>query len=136
MKKTVYILRGCPGNGKTTLAEELCTSNKSSVICSADDYFTDLDGNYNWDAEQLGSAHNWCFNLFEENIKDETEIIIVANTNTRERDVNKYRNYAIENDYTVFVLTVENYHKGKNIHNVPEETIDKMKEQLKNSIKL
>lgn len=136
MKKTVYILRGCPGNGKSTLAEELCASNNSSVICSADDYFTDLDGNYNWVADQIGSAHKWCFNLFEENIKDETEIIVIANTNTRERDVNIYRNYAIENGYKVFVMTVENWHNGVNVHNVPLETIDKMKEQLKSSIKL
>lgn len=134
--KAVHILRSIPGAGKTTLANELCNNNRSSVICTADDYFTDENGNYNWDPEKIGSAHKWCFNLFEENIKDETEIIIVANTNTREKDVNKYRNYAIENGYTVFVQTVENWHNGVNTHGVPDETLDKMSKQLKNSIKL
>lgn len=136
MKKNVYILRSVPGAGKTTFAEELCGGNRSSVICCADDYFTDLEGNYNWDVEKIGSAHKWCFNLFEENIADETETIVVANTNTRERDVNKYRNYALENAYKVFVMTIENWHGGVNTHGVPDETLDKMKEQIKNSIKL
>lgn len=135
--KVVYILRGIPGNGKSTLAEQLVTNSKtSSVICCADDYFTNLDGNYNWDAEKIGSAHKWCFNLFDENIKDQTETIIVANTSTRETDVNKYRNHAIENGYMVFVLTIENWHNGVNTHNVPNETLEKMRTQLKNSIKL
>lgn len=133
--KTVYILRACPGSGKSTLAESLCDSTKSNVICCADDYFMH-NGEYLWDDEKIGSAHKWCQSLFLENLKDETEIIVVANTNTRLSDVNLYRNLAIEHGYMVFVLTVENHHQGKNVHNVPDEVIDKMEQQLKNSIKL
>jgi predicted kinase len=135
--KVVYILRGIPGNGKSTLAEELCNNGKSSVICCADDYFTDIEtGEYNWNVEKIGAAHKWCFELFEDNLKNDTEIIVVANTNTRETDVNKYRNLALEYNYLTFVLTVENWHNGKDIHNVPDEAKTRMKEQLKNSIKL
>jgi hypothetical protein len=32
--------------------------------------------------------------------------------------------------YTVFTLVVENRHGGKNIHNVPEEIIEKMKQRF------
>lgn len=135
MEKIVYILRGIPGNGKSTLAEQLCDTNKSSVICCADDYFMH-NNEYLFNAEKLGSAHKWCQQLFLENLTDETEIIVVANTNTRERDVNVYRKLAIEHGYTVFVLTVENWHNGNDVHNVPEETKEKMREQLIKSIKL
>lgn len=136
MKKVVYILRSIPGAGKTTLAEALTDNEKSSVICCADDYFTDEEGNYNWDAEKIGSAHLWCQNLFVENLKDGTEIIVAANTNTRTKDVNFYKVLAEEYDYKVFVTVVENYHNGKNSRGVPDETLDKMENAIKTNIKL
>lgn len=136
MDKIVYILRSVPGAGKSTLAEELVKNHLSSAICCADDYFMDDEGNYNWSAEKLGSAHMWCQSLFKENLIDGTDVIVVANTSTRERDVNAYRKVALEYGYNVFVLVIENYHEGVNIHNVPVDAIDKMKEQIKNSLKL
>ncbi len=135
MKKIVYLLRGVCGCGKSSLAEELAKIG-SSVICCADDYFMDDEGNYNWSADKIGSAHLWCQNLFLENLKDGTEVIIVANTSTRERDVNVYRKLALEYGYLVYVMTVENHHNGVNIHNVSEETLINMEKQLLNSIKL
>lgn len=137
MKKDVYILRAVPGSGKSTIAEELCDNSYSSVICCADDYFTDQEtGEYNWIAEQIGSAHKWCQSMFKESLDDGVEIIVVANTNTMERDVNVYRNMALEAGYRVFVLTVENWHDGKDVHNVPQIAKDAMKEKLIKSIKL
>lgn len=137
MHKIVYLMRGLPGNGKSTLAEMLTDTTKSSVICCADDYFTDIEtGEYNWSAEKIGSAHMWCQNLFKESLADGVEIIVVANTNTTTKDVNTYRKLAIEAGYMVFVLTVENWHDGMDIHNVPEEVKDKMRKALINSIKL
>lgn len=137
MNKIVYILRAIPGSGKSTLAEELCNTSKSSVICCADDYFTDIEtGEYNWSIEKIGSAHQWCQSFFKEAIEDGTEIIVVANTNTTEKEVNVYRNPAIEAGYTVFVLTVENWHNGKDVHNVPEATKEAMRTKLRNSSKL
>lgn len=135
--KTVFILRGIPGNGKSKLADTLCENYKSSVICCADDYFTNFEtGDYNWDAEKIGSAHLWCKNLFKENLEDQTDIIVVANTNIRQRDVKIYRNLALEYNYLVFVLTVENWHDGQDSHNVPIEVKEKMKETLIKTIKL
>jgi predicted kinase len=137
MKKIVYILRAVSGAGKTTLAESLCDTIYSSVICCADDYFTDIEtGEYNWNVEALESAHKWCQAMFKEHLEDETDIIVVSNTNVMERDVNTYRNLALEYGYKVFVLTVENWHNGKDVHNVPEETKIAMKSKLLNSMKL
>jgi len=143
MNKVCFILRGVPGNGKSTIAEYLNTlANKDvllvnkSVICCADDYFTDTEGNYNFNINKIHLAHIYCHGIFMNAINTDTPLVIVANTSTRERDVNLYRNSAIEKGYMVFVLTVENWHQGKDVHNVPEDTKIKMKEQLKNSIKL
>lgn len=136
MENTVIILRGIPGNGKSTLAEYLNGLTDDAVICCADDYFTDDKGNYNFDASKLFQAHRECSYKFEEAVKYSKPLVILANTNTRTSDVNNYREMAIFYGYRVFVLTVENWHGGKDVHNVPEEAKERMKKQLMASIKL
>lgn len=135
----VFILRSVPGAGKSTLAETLASMKsdlQTSRICCADDYFTDEKGNYNFKQEEIGNAHAYCKRQYSDAISKKVDFIIVANTSTRASDVNYYRNIAIENRYTCFVLTVENWHDGKNVHSVPEDVLAKMKDQLIRSIKL
>lgn len=138
--KVVYILRAVPGAGKSTVADhihDLCTkSGKTAMICCADDFFTDSDGNYIWDAERIGHAHLWCKKQFSEAIAEGINTIIVSNTNTQARDVKHYRNEATENGYIIFVITVENWHEGIDIHNVPDEAKERMSDQLQASIRL
>lgn len=135
MNKVVYILRSVPGAGKSTLAEHLCDTSKSSHICCADDYFM-VDGEYKWDVEKLGSAHAWCMQSFIECLKDNVDVIVVANTNTYEKDVKSYYEKAKEYGYTVFSLVVENRHDGKNVHDVSDEILATMENRLKQNIKL
>lgn len=140
----VIILRGIPGSGKSSVADFLVkmaknqrvTVDTQSVICCADDYFTDKEGNYNYKQEEIGNAHAYCKRLFNDSIAKKVPYIIVSNTSTRASDVNYYRNIAVENRYMCFVMTVENWHNGIDVHNVPEEVKEKMREQLKNSMKL
>lgn len=139
--KTVIILRGVPGNGKSTVADYIETlavtsSSRSATICCADDYFIDDNGDYVYDRNKIHLAHEWCQKLFKCSLDIADDLIIVANTSTREKDVNTYRNMAIEYGYIVFVMTVENWHNGKDVHNVPEDVKDNMRNQLKQSIKL
>jgi len=133
--KTVFILRACPGAGKSTLAESLTDNNRSSTICCADDYFMHGD-EYRFDPEKIGAAHQWCQKMFDDATTEGVEIVVVANTNTHERDVNHYRNLAIERGYMVFVTIVENWHNGNDVHNVPSEVKDKMRNAIKQNIKL
>ena len=62
--------------------------------------------------------------------------VIIANTNTTEKEIEVYVEYAKCFNYRVFSVVIENRHNGVNVHNVPAETQEKMKKRLINSIKL
>jgi predicted kinase len=129
--KYLYILRGCPGAGKTTIAESL-----NGSICCADDYFTDANGNYNFDKSKLYENHKKCYALAESYMLNNTEKIIIANTNIEVKDVKKYKNLGEFYGYTVFILTIENWHKNDNVHNVPTDKIIQFEQKLRRSIRL
>jgi protein tyrosine phosphatase len=98
--------------------------------------FFERNGEYKFDSTKLGEAHKWCFEGVKRAIEDKTHIIIISNTSTRSEDVLRYKNLGEENGYKVYVLTVENWHGGSNIHNVPEEKLVNMENSLRNSMRL
>ena len=135
MDRTLYLLRATSGSGKSTLAKKLLQL-PDSVAFAADDYHTDEDGNYVWQIHNISKAHHWCKLHVEISMEDSVSNIIVHNTNTSEKEIKPYLDLAEEYGYTVISLVVENRHKGKNVHNVPDEVIDKQERRLRNSIVL
>lgn len=131
MKKSLFILRGLPGAGKTSLAEAL----EIKAVCSADDYFVH-GGNYVWKVEQLHAAHDWCQRKCRRFMKKQIDKIIIANTFTSARELKPYQDLARQFGYTVFSIVVENRHGGTNVHNVPEETLEKFRNRLIENIEL
>ena len=131
MKKLI-LLRGLPGCGKTSLAEFLRDGigGDRCVAFAADDYFTDINGDYNFDVKKLGVAHLWCRSQVMNNMAMEVPVIIVHNTLTTPKEIKEYTNMADIRGYQVVSLIVENRHGSTNIHNVPEETLVKMKERF------
>jgi len=57
---TLFEIRGLPGAGKSTFADELEATGAVSVALSADDYMVDERGNYAFDPARLGEAHARC----------------------------------------------------------------------------
>lgn len=126
MSKDLIVLRGIPGSGKSSVAELF----GSKAICTADDYFEDEQGNYNFDPTKLKDAHADCqmrCGLYMENGNPK---IIVANTSTVAWEMEVYEKLAAKYGYRVYHLIVENRHGGKNSHGVPEEAIQKMKDRF------
>lgn len=143
--KTLILLRGLPGAGKSTVANLLSESGKYPVL-SADMYFEDSEGNYNWDSSKIKDAHQWC-RIEVEKIMSGSDMyfrpgyplkiyvecgdkIFVANTFTQEWEMRPYYELAEKYGYMVVSLICENRHKGQNVHDVPEETIEKMQQRF------
>jgi len=133
MEKTLTLLRGVPGSGKSSFAK-MITNNYS--ICEADQFFYDKEGNYNFDPTRLKAAHEWCKFHVETRMKDNQNNpqyypnIVVSNTFTQEWEMGDYFDLAKKYGYKVFTLIVENRHGGVNQHGVPEEKIQQMKDRF------
>ena len=134
-EKTLYIVRGLPGSGKSTFAKKLVGSD--FLVCEADKYFIDKETNeYKFDPSKIKDAHAYCQNLVETYMKDSLVNdqwygeIAVSNTFTQEWEMNVYFDLAKKYDYTVFVIIVENRQGGKNTHGVPEEKLEIMKNRF------
>src|SRR5687768_10732298 len=114
--RSLIILRGLPGSGKSTVAKVL-SENKWPVF-SIDNYFTDPETNtYNFEFQNNHLAYKQCEDMTKAAMRQGIEKIFVDNTFTLEWEMEPYFKMASEFRYTVFVATVENRHHGKNIHN-------------------
>ena len=121
--KTLYIVRGIPGSGKSTFAQSL-----DCPVFEADQYFIDSEtGEYKFDGSKIKLAHNWCKLRVEQSMEDDSQKIAVSNTFTQEWEMDAYYELAKQYGYRVFSLIVENRHGGVNEHGVPEDKLEQMK---------
>ena len=128
--KNLILLRGLPGSGKSTTATLLGAGSSGTAHFEADMFFM-RDGEYKFDFTQIKEAHKWCQNSVERAMfLGHNSTIIVSNTFTQEWEMEVYYNLAKEWDYRVTSLIVENRHEGVNVHGVPQETLDKMKQRF------
>lgn len=128
--KSLILLRGLPGSGKTTLAHVLNENGKYPVF-SVDDFFTDATGKYHFEFEKNHLAYKQCEENTRNAMKAGTEKIFLDNTFTLEWEMEPYFKMAAENNYQVHVITVENRHAGNNVHGITNEQLKKMAEKFK-----
>ena len=127
--KNLYLIRGVPGSGKTTLAETLALALEG-FVASSDDYFM-VNGEYQFDPTKLKQAHAWCQRVVRGQMRDsDRENIFVANTFTQAWEMKPYIDMAEEYGYRVFSMIVENRHDGKNVHGCPDDKVEQMKKRF------
>lgn len=134
--KHLYILRGLPGSGKSNTAYRITNQYKNAgydvAIISADDFFM-VDGVYRCNKYKITEAHEACKINAINKMSTGTPCIIIDNTNVHRWEYQIYIRLAkvfgyeinyidiFDGDLTNEVLT------ARNIHNIPLETIAKMR---------
>ena len=119
--KTLYIVRGVSGSGKTTFAKELAERFACRYF-EADMYFVRVDGAYTFNPAMLPKAHEWCLNAVRDEIRAGYDVI-VSNTFTREWEMQEYIRAALLHDYTVRVITCTG--RYQNVHGLTEAMVAK-----------
>jgi predicted kinase len=126
MEKILYCVRGVAGSGKSTFAKTL-----GGRHYEADMFFIDpISGEYKFDGSKIKLAHEWCQNRVEGDMILNMDKIVVSNTFTQEWELEKYFELAKKYGYKVFTIIVENRHGGTNVHNVPEDKLEQMKNRF------
>jgi len=120
----LILVRGLPGSGKSTFAKSL-----GCPYFEADEYFV-KDNRYVFDGSKIKLAHQWCKERTEHVMREGIKKIAVSNTFTQEWEMEDYYKLAEQYGYSVFSVIVENRHNGTNVHGVPEDKLEIMKERF------
>lgn len=136
--KNVYIMMGIPGGGKSTWIRNNVPSD--AVICSADHFFEDANDNYSWKAELLFPAHKTCFRKYIKALDNPYgHNVVVDNTNTKRAFMQDYVHEANLRGIDVTIVTIvadPAVAALRNVHGVPAETVNKMHNELLNTLKI
>ena len=133
MNGVLFLVRGLPGSGKTSFASAIWNDY---AVFEADKFSYDKEGNYNFDPSKLKEAHAWCKNEVEsrmiehQNNQQYYPEIAVSNTFTQEWEMEDYFKLAEKYEYKVVSLILENRHGSQNVHGVPDEKLQIMKDRF------
>lgn len=130
MKPKLILIRGLPGSGKSTLAQEIVLGKENWEHYEADMYFMN-NGKYDFNPSLLGRAHSWCQNEVESAFHYGVNVV-VSNTFTTLKELTPY--FLIAKEHGIIPSVVHCQHSFGSVHDVPQETIDKMKTRWQNDV--
>jgi predicted kinase len=137
MKKTMMILRGVSGSGKSTYAQRVMSRlgrmfHYTTVKCSADDFFM-VKGEYKFNPRMLGRAHEFSKDKARKALRGGIDLVVIDNTNTQAWEYEPYVTMAKDNGYRVVFRVIGKFdsvsldlYATRNTHGVPREAINRM----------
>ena len=128
----LILIRGIPGSGKSTLAKQLkfALGSQITIHLEADMYFM-KDGVYEFDVDKLHAAHQWC-QRETDNALFYKQDVIVSNTFTTIKELKPYFEIAKSHSIIPIMYTCNN--RFQNVHNVPEENLQRMRDRFVHDI--
>ena len=123
--QTIYLIRGAPGSGKTTCAQLLISEGIAQKHFEADSFFINQYNEYTYNREFNEDAHNLCF-LSAKQALYAGYSVVVSNTFTKLWELESYFKMAQELNVQVKVFHCNRSYK--NVHNVPQSVVDRMKQ--------
>lgn len=127
MGKTLYIIRGASGSGKSSLSRALL-EDKEACFYEADFFFYNDNCEYDFRPERLKDAHEWCRLHVHGAMEMGVELIGVSNTFTQLWEIEPYIKLCKQYGYTPFIVQCENCFDNE--HGVPETAVDKQYNRL------
>ena len=113
----LVLIRGLPGSGKSTMAKRDFPGHRH---IETDMYFINYIGDYHFDRDLLGVAHNWCFKQVSDQLHDGFDVV-VSNTFTQRWEMQRYLDLPFP--HRIITATGD----WPNIHNVPQDAIERMR---------
>lgn len=126
--KQLYLIRGLPGSGKSTLGLTIVGENHKHLQFEADQFFVQSDGSYKFEKERIGEAHLWCQGMVHNAMIDGMSPLVVSNTFSQRWEMKAYYSMANLYDYQVTEITITGK-MHQNVHDVPGEVIQRMIER-------
>ena len=137
--KQVIIMRGLSGSGKSTFVKN---KYPDAAICSADNFFYDEEGNYNFDRFKIGEAHSQCQLDFATLVHAGHPLVVVDNTNSQQWEYRIYELFAKLQGYDVTIVEKVCNNKGmlekfikRGVHGAPRDRIENMYSRWENDLR-
>lgn len=129
MKPYLFLIRGLPGSGKSTLARQMAPA-LLAVHYETDMWMVDDAGNYKFDPSKLSTAHRYCQEHTADVMRRRRQNVIVSNTFVRKWEMDPYADMAIKYDYQLVIVEARGNYGS--VHNVPETTMERMRDNWEN----
>jgi predicted kinase len=124
----LYIIRGVPGSGKTTLADRMKSCGMIWDYAEADSFMVDECGNYRFDPKRLSHCHKKCHIEVRDMMRAGYDGIAVSNTFTRKWEMENYIGLARQFGYDVTMIVCQGDYG--NVHGVPADKVQQMRDRF------
>lgn len=141
IRANLIFVRGAPGSGKTTVANKLQDLKFATHVFETDEFWIRPNGFYDFNFKLLSAAHEWnhlrvsscLFGNFHDVVP------VISNTSIPVKSMKDYIMTGLEmqNIYNpgnkLNVTVIECHENYGSVHNVPEETVAKMRANFQTS---